>query len=370
MQVFGSNELQEDVLGQDLCIGCGACVNLCPYFKDYNGKTASLFPCDLTMGRCYAYCPKAEVDMDELSKQIWEMPYNGSPLGNYQEVAAARAGKNMVKGSFQGGGTVSSLMAFALKNKLINGAALTDREGLKPIAKMVTAWKDVVDCATSKFMTSATLSAVNTGTSEGNTGLGVVGTPCQIMAVAKMRCNPMAKDDFVDPIALTIGLFCNWALDTRQMETLLADKLDISSICSMDIPPPPADIMVVETESRRLEIPLSEIKPLIPHTCSICMDMTSEWSDLSVGMYEGRPGWNTLIIRSEKGLKLVRQAEENGFIETEEMPEKNIQHLTNAAAKKKRHSLRTLIQLELINNNEGKRSAVRMMPRVMEKILG
>ncbi len=33
MQVFGPNELVEDVLKRDFCVGCGACVNLCPYFK-------------------------------------------------------------------------------------------------------------------------------------------------------------------------------------------------------------------------------------------------------------------------------------------------------------------------------------------------
>ena len=39
MHVFGSSELIEDVLNKDLCIWCGACVELCPYFKNYKGKS-------------------------------------------------------------------------------------------------------------------------------------------------------------------------------------------------------------------------------------------------------------------------------------------------------------------------------------------
>ena len=66
MHVLGPNELVEDVFNRNLCIGCGACVNLCSYYKNHRGKTARLFPCDLSQGRCYAYCPKAEVDLDEL----------------------------------------------------------------------------------------------------------------------------------------------------------------------------------------------------------------------------------------------------------------------------------------------------------------
>lgn len=369
MQVLGAKELLEDVFQKDLCIGCGACVDLCPYFRNYMGKTSQLFPCDLSQGRCYAYCPKAEVNLDELSNQIWGVPYDGSPLGNYQKVLAARAGKKMKGGSYQSGGTVSALVTFALLNHLIRAAALTDRQGLNPIPRLVKSADEVITCATSKFMASPTLAAINAAVREGYTGLGVVGTPCQLIAVTQMRANPVDKEDFVDPVALTVGLFCNWSLDTRQLMTLLSEKLDISTIRSMDIPPPPANIMVLETDAGKLELPLSEIKPLIPHTCFICPDMTSEYADVSVGMFEGRPGWNTLIVRSQKGAELVAQASDEGFLQIENLPEKNLKRLTRAAADKKQGALRTLQQRELLNNKEGQRSAVRIPPEVVDKIL-
>ena len=369
MQVLGSRELLADVFEKDLCIGCGACVDLCPYFKNYQGKTSQLFPCDLSEGRCYAYCPKAEVSLDELSNQIWGIPYDGSPLGNYRMVLAARAGKMIEDGSYQSGGTVTALITFALKSKLIEAAALTDREGLNPVPRLVTSPDEVITCASSKFMASPTLSTINVAVHEGYTRLGLVGTPCQLMAIAQMRANPVNKEDFVDPVALTVGLFCNWSLDTRQLMALVSQKLDIAAIRSMDIPPPPANIMVLETDSGKVEIPLSEIKPLIPHTCFICLDMTSEFSDISVGMFEGRPGWNTLIIRSQNGAELVAQASRKGFLETEDMPEKNLEHLSRAAADKKERALRTLLRRELINNKEGQRSAVRIPQNVVDKIL-
>ena len=360
MQVLGSQELLEDVFEKDLCIGCGACVDLCPYFKNYRGKTSQLFPCDLSEGRCYAYCPKAEVNLDDLSNQFWGVPYDGSPLGSYRMVVAARAGKMMKDGSYQSGGTVSALIAFALKNKLIEAAALTDREGLNPVPRLVTSPDEVITCASSKFMASPTLSVINAGVREGYSRLGVVGTPCQLTAIAQMRMNPVNKEDYVDPVALTIGLFCNWSLDTRQLMALLSEKMDIAAIRGMDIPPPPANIMVLDTASGKVEVPLSEIKPLIPHTCFICLDMTSEFSDVSVGMFEGRPGWNTLIIRYQKGAELVAQASRKGFLDTEDMPQENLEHLSMAAADKKERALRTLLRRELINNKEGQRSAVRI----------
>jgi len=37
VQVLGSKELVEDVFDKDLCIGCGACIDLCPYLKNHKG---------------------------------------------------------------------------------------------------------------------------------------------------------------------------------------------------------------------------------------------------------------------------------------------------------------------------------------------
>ena len=67
MQILGSSELLEDVHTKDLCVDCGACVGLCPYFVSHNGKIARLFACTLSQGRCHAHCPKTQVDLNELS---------------------------------------------------------------------------------------------------------------------------------------------------------------------------------------------------------------------------------------------------------------------------------------------------------------
>jgi coenzyme F420 hydrogenase subunit beta len=368
-QILGSKELLEDVHNRELCIGCGACVDICPYFKNYIGKTAQLFPCTLEQGRCYAYCPKAEVDLDALSKHIRGVPYDGSPLGDCREVLAARAGGKMKKGAFQSGGTVSALLTFALKSGLIDAAALTDRKALTPVSRIVIHWEDVAQCASSKFMAAPTLSSVNMAVRQGYQSVGVVGTPCQMVAVAQMKSNPLGKEAHKIPLSLTVGLFCNWSLDTRQLIDLLSEKLDISSIVGMDIPPPPSKTMILDTQHGRMEISLSEIKPLIPHTCFICPDMTSELADVSVGMFEGRSGWNTLILRSDKGVELIERARKEGFIETDDFPNQNLKHLSKAAADKKDRSLRTLIRRELINNQGEKRAAVRIPQNVVARIL-
>ena len=96
--------------------------------------------------------------------------------------------------------------------------------------------------------------------------------------------------------------------------------------------------------------------------------MTSEFSDVSVGMFEGKPGWNTLIIRSKPGARLVTSACDEGYLETKDLPPENIERLTKAAGEKKARAVRTLIRRNLINNENGERSALRMPPEIVEKI--
>jgi len=39
----GQQELRERVIAAGLCTGCGACINLCPYFRSYKGKQQFCF---------------------------------------------------------------------------------------------------------------------------------------------------------------------------------------------------------------------------------------------------------------------------------------------------------------------------------------
>jgi coenzyme F420 hydrogenase subunit beta len=336
MQVFGSNELVEDVLKKELCIGCGACVNLCPYFKNYKGKTAMLFPCTLARGRCFAFCPKTEVDLDALATCFWKTPYEGTPLGKHDRVLMARAGKKMDKAAYQAGGTVSALITLALKESLIDAVALTGQKDMIPVPQLVTKAEQVNECAGSKFMAAPTLSALNQAVNQGYERIGVVGTPCQIMAVAQM----------------------------------LTECIGDACIQGMDMPPPPSEIMVIDTVNGKVEIPLERIRPLVPKGCHVCPDMTSEWADVSVGVLEGMPAWNTMIIRTKAGDQLIADACRKDYLETQPLPAENLKHLCTAAAKKKKRALIQARDEGFLNPaQKDRRAGLRLRSEVVERII-
>jgi len=370
MRDFGPKELLEDVLQRSLCVACGACVDLCPYFKTHRGRTSMLFPCNLPTGRCYAYCPKAEVDLDALSNRRWGQPYQTSPLGPYREILVARAGRRMPGRGFQAGGTVTALMTLAMKEGVIESAVLTDREELVPVPRWAKSVEDVLACASSKYTAAPTLAAFNRAVREGSAQIGVVGTPCQTLALTRMRSNPLNRPEFSDPVALVVGLFCTWALDTRAFISLVSKHVDAGKVTKMDIPPPPAELFLIETGEERIQIPLDEVRPLVPEGCLLCPDMTSEWADVSVGVLEGEPKWNTVIVRTELGSQILERASHEGWLETKELPEENLVHLKGAAGNKKKRALRRALEQGLVNTaNGGSRSVFRIDPKSVEAML-
>ncbi len=339
MQISGSHQLVEQIQKRDLCVRCGACVGLCPYFKTHKGMVVMTFSCDREQGRCHAYCPRTPVDYEQLSLQRFGTPYEETPLGTYRKITASKAGPAFDSQPSQNGGTVSALLAFAMEKGLIDGAVVTEQEQLIPKPEIKADVAGIKAAATTKYMASPTVAKVNDAVTQGFQKLGVVGTPCQMTAIAKMRTNPLGRKDFKDPTALLIGLFCTWAVDTRQLISLAAEKTDIATIIGMDIPPPPAEIFILKTTTGEIRIPLDEIRSIIPKGCRLCPDMTCEWADVSVGAFEGRSGWNTLIIRTQKGEDLVNGAVAAGYLVLDTLPEMSISHLSAGARNKKQKGL-------------------------------
>ena len=71
--------------------------------------------------------------------------------------------------------------------------------------------------------------------------------------------------------------------------------------------------------------------------------MTSEFADISVGSGRRMYGWNTVIIRSQRGLELYEKARTRGLIAEIPYPGENLEHLKQASLNKKRRALESII---------------------------
>ena len=110
----------------------------------------------------------------------------------------------------------------------------------------------------------------------------------------------------------------------------------------MDIPPSKYHSLVIRRkDGTEVSVDLDEVTPLVRPACKACDDMTAEFADISVGSgrsadgWDVDKGWNELVVRSEKGEKLLQLAREKGVLEFKELPDGAVEKLKRAAAGKR-----------------------------------
>jgi coenzyme F420 hydrogenase subunit beta len=336
----GLKALEEKVFGRNLCAACGACLSLCPYLRSWKGRVVKLDDCNLEEGRCFAYCPRTEVNLDEVYHKIFGKEYEEIEMGPVRKIMMARAKDPIWRKKAQTGGVVSSLIDFALRKGMIQSGILTPRDGdLLPQGKIITSRKAVLRCAGSSYVSGPTLEALNKGPWKEKERIGVVGLPCQVLALARMKISKLEKKTPIDRVDLVIGLFCTWALDYKPFMAFLYTRIGSRSIKKLNITPPPERILEIMTGGELYRIPVDDIRAFIRPSCRVCLDMTAELSDISIGTVEGKEGWNTVIVRTEMGENLLKEAKRAGVIETRSLPKDNLIHLKEASLLKKRRAL-------------------------------
>ncbi len=294
--------------------------------------------CTVERGRCFAYCPMTFFDKEQASEAVFGEPLDNGAIGRVRDVYASRSRDGEIASAGQGGGTVTSLMIAALEERIIDAAVLTDISPGEtfPHGVVATTVQEVVSCSGSRYVGSHTLSALRSALDQGYDRIGVVGLPCQVKSLRKMAMYDLKNEDLKDRIRLVVGLFCNWAFSSREFASFLAAKFHVAGATKCHIPPPPANVIEIETENGIKTVPLDEVRPLIQAACNECPDMTSEFADVSVGMHEGRSGWNTLIVRTAAGQELVETAVQRALIELEVIPESELEHLKSASMNKRK----------------------------------
>jgi coenzyme F420 hydrogenase subunit beta len=336
----GLKGLEEKVFDRGLCSACGACLSLCPYLRSWKGRVVKLDHCNLEEGRCFAYCPRTEVDLDGVYKSIFGKTYEEIEMGPVRRTLMARAKDSFWTKKAQTGGVVSCLFDFALREGVIQAGILTPRDGdLLPQGRIIKGRKEILSCAGSSYVSGPTLEALNRGPWKGNERIGIVGLPCQVLALARMRTSTLERRTPIDRVDLVMGLFCTWALDYKPLMAFLNERVDGRPIKKLNITPPPERILEVTSGGTLYRIPVDDIRSFIRPSCRVCLDMTAELSDISVGTVEGKEGWNTVIVRTAKGENLLKRAKNAGVIETRPLPKDNLSHLKEASLLKKRRAL-------------------------------
>ena len=216
--------LKKYVLDEGLCTGCGACVGLCPYQVIYHDRTMQLHDCDLEDGKCYAFCPRTATDLAALRALLFEPDDLTPEIGAVKGYYFSQAVDPELRKIAQHGATVTALMELALAEGLIDSAIVSSRnQEFAQNGAIISDRGALRKNAGSKFTVSPTVAAFNQLVTEDKGNIGVVATPCQALALAKMK---LVKEDTarISQLKLVIGLYCGWTLSIEKYTKLLLEK--------------------------------------------------------------------------------------------------------------------------------------------------
>ena len=171
--------------------------------------------------------------------------------------------------------------------------------------------------------------------------IAMVGTPCEIMAASKLQY-------YTDsPIDVKLGLFCMENFSYKYFVNLLSEyDLKMEDVEKFQIEK--GFVFLLLKTKQTVKIPLSVAKRIIRKNCNICVELTSETSDISIGSIGSEDGWSTLIIRTKKGEEIVDGAIKQEFIKARDLTESQFKFLNKLAEGKIAKNLENIERREFL----------------------
>jgi coenzyme F420 hydrogenase subunit beta len=325
-------ESSKDVILNNYCSGCGACINTCPYRKLNKNSAVIIFECSENHGRCDMVCPAVKTDHENLQKKFFNS-ISPNPMGNVIKIYKSRAGTRF-QPNLTEKKTVTALNCFIL-NSGISKKILMTKTGKDFLPEPFFAETDdeIINSGKTIHSTSPILSLLNLS---GEKNYSFTGLPCQILSIAKTE---VLEKKYFKPFLpdIKISLFCTWALYPQQYSDYLQTKLENNDLKACQITSGKDKKIIFEfMDNSKKQENLDEIKKLIRKSCTVCTDLTGEYSDISVGDLETDNSFNTLIVRTVKGLELVKKAVEKNYLEIFPYPKEAQLMLETASTNKKK----------------------------------
>jgi len=323
-QIKSVYESVEVIFDSKVCSGCGTCAGVCPVncLNILNGFGQIDKDKCIRCGICYFVCPRSyfPVRLVNMYQDNASKIKDYSEIGHFIEAYSARTKVKEISEVCQDGGVSSTCLYYLFDTQEIDYAlgAKMSNTLWRPDPFLMKSKEDIVQSAGTKYVNNPTLRILNEFNNSSH-NIAVVGVPCMMQALLKSEIYNINIPS-LNNVKYRIGIFCMESFSYQSlMKICELLNVDVKDIKKMDINK--GKFFVSTHNGKESSVPIKDISHLAREDCEVCYDLTSESADISVGSIGSPPGWNTVIIRTEKGKKLYQSLIANNLIESKPIEE-------------------------------------------------
>ncbi|MFQ5552326.1 MAG: Coenzyme F420 hydrogenase/dehydrogenase, beta subunit C-terminal domain [Thermoplasmata archaeon] len=307
-------DLLREVYDRGRCTFCLICLAACARegcdAANVRGDAFEYTPsrCE-TSGMCYVSCPEVEALDFALETQYG---VRESPLGRV--LRATRITSSAWTPQLDDRGALRSLLMYLMEAGHIDGAVVPAPPGTNPTGHLLIRRGEPVEVPRGDpFRKPQTVRFLRDlwHSEEKPMRLALVSRPCQTRMVRKMQLNgvPPSRD-----VVLIVGEFCYGALSNARWQRNFFERAVSPQgrlVESIDVPD---DVRVRYHGGMEARIDLDDLYLAFDSSCLSCLDYSNRLADLSVGQAGSPAGFETVLVRTEAGLRALEGATNGEYL--------------------------------------------------------
>ena len=326
-----------DIAKWRLCLGCGACAFICPerYISLVDFVAEGIRPV-LQLGNkgcdgctaCLDVCPGHNNDRTEANCRSGVMTELTATWGPILEIWEGHAADPETRLAGSSGGLITALSLFCLEKRAMHGVLHIGGDPENPLRNktmMSRSRADVLKNTGSRYAPASACDRLD-WVESAPAPCVFVGQPSEVTALVKAeRLRPKLKSN----IGLTLSFFCAGSPATKgTLELLTSAGIDPSRVRELRYRgkgwPGMFSVTLKGQTAPALQQTyaqswgfLQSYRPLSVH---LCPDGTGEDADISCGdpwyrpVKDGEAGSSLVLVRSERGREILREAIEAGYV--------------------------------------------------------
>lgn len=329
--------IKAEVIGKNLCCGCGACVGVCPTgvlsIEILNSHEPLIDQSKCTAcGLCYEVCPGKGYPVVKLSQESCNEKTHMIPeRGPVRAFLMGHSTDPDIRHNSASGGIATSVLIYLLENKMVDDVLVIGMANERPVARLTNNIQDVRDSLGSKYGPVPMLATLIPELLKEPRRIAMVATPCQLAGWIKAKDKiPKLRKSTV----FTLGLFCG-QVQSYDALTSIAARMGVAY---------PGEAKFTHWRygaypgSARFECYDGSIaqKPLyqcydvaVPHfslhRCFLCPDGGNWLADMTLGdIHSGGNDETVIVCRTSLAMEILESAQDAGKISFKKLTEDQV----------------------------------------------